>query len=119
MSATRPPKLNSNGNRAMSGKMDLFKKRASAIQFDWVAVDPIELLAALTCALNEGAALMFSPASGGKGVCLKVFQGDSKAIEYATLPEELTSLLEQVADHYASGTEDIRESIRLGVKMRG
>lgn len=118
MANAKMPKLNSDGTRDMGKRMALSFKRANAIGFDWTAVSEVELLGALTAALNAGVAIMFSAASGGKGVCLKIFDGDQKAVEYAGVPEELDNMLGQVIDHYGSGSEDTREAIAMGVRLR-
>jgi len=118
MAPTRPVKMDSNGKRDMAHRMTLAFKRAEAIGFDWTKVSQVELLTALTTALQAGAALMFSPASGGKGVCLKVFEGDTKAVEYASLPEEMNNMLSQVVDHYQSSAEDARLITTKGLEWR-
>jgi len=116
VAANKTPKFNASGNQGMNGRMALAFKRAEAIGFDWCGVDQVELLSALTTALQAGAAVMFSQASGGKGVCVKVFQGEGKAIDYAGLPEELDNLLGQITDAYSSTSEDAREVIRQRLK---
>ncbi len=111
-------KMNSDGTRDMGKRMALSFKRANAVGFDWVKVSEVELLAALTVVINSGVAIMFSQASGGKGVCLKIFDGDQKAVEYAGIPEELDNMLGQIVDHYGSSSEDTRQNIAMGVRLR-
>lgn len=104
----RAPKLGASKPNGLKEVQNLFKRRANAIGFDWVSVDTALLKGALTCALAGGAAVMFSAAAGGRGICIKVFMGEERAIEYAIDAEELNVLLDQVIDQMGSPAEDTR-----------
>lgn len=116
MAATKGVKFQPNAGKTMADRMSLKFKRDEVVGFDWVAVDQVELLSALMVATQAGVAIMFSAAMGGKGVCIKVFQGEDRAIEYASLPEELSQLLSQVVDAYGSTSEDTRAVVQLGLR---
>lgn len=88
-------------------------RRAFSHGFDWSKVDGDELLTAFFAAGLEGAALMISPAAGGRGVCLKLFIGDDKEVEYATTPEELNELLGQVVDQLQPVGQDLRQIMAM------
>lgn len=116
---SKTPRLNPYGSKATTEhKMAISFKRKASAGFDFASVDLVELLAALSVVVQSNVAIMISAAMGGRGVVLKIFAGEERAIEYATLPEELDNLLSQIVDAYASPSEDVREIIRLAVERR-
>ena len=74
----------------------------------WPDVDSVELRGALAAALSMGATVSFSPAAGGAGAMVKIYQGDYQASEFAADASQLNELLAIVLDNYQSGAEDIR-----------
>lgn len=112
----RAPKLGAPKPNGLKEVQSLFKRRANAIGFDWVSVDTVLLKGALTCALAGGAAIMFSAAAGGRGICIKVFLGEERAVEYAIDAEELNVLLDQVIDQMGSPAEDTKAVMAMSPK---
>lgn len=80
---------------------------------DWSQVQPTQILVAMAAASQAGATLVFGPAMGGAGVCLRVWHGDDKWTEYAATAEAFNQLLEMVIEHYQSSSEDIYLALGL------
>jgi phage terminase large subunit-like protein len=74
---------------------------------NWADVHPTAAIVAMAATTQAGGTLVFSPAMGGMGFCLRVWHGDDKWTEYAANADQLNQLLELVIDHYASQSEDI------------
>jgi len=74
---------------------------------NWKDVEPTAAIVAMAATTQAGATLVFSPAMGGSGFCLRVWHGDDKWTEYASNAEQLNELFELVITHYASTAEDI------------
>jgi len=95
------------------GKRNLFLRRKHSNGFDWSSVDPVGMKAAIHLLLGEGCAVMLTAAQGGRGVCLKIFDGEDKITEYATDHVELNEMFDQLIDQLESDSEDIREVMRM------
>jgi len=95
-------------------KREVFARRSMATGFDWKNVNSVSLKAAISSANQMGVAIMFAAASGGRGVCVKVYQDRQPDIDYAADPHELEQLLDAIIDAFSSGSEDIRESLKGG-----
>jgi len=80
---------------------------------NWSEVQPTQILVAMAAASQAGATLVFGPAMGGAGVCLRVWHGDDKWTEYASTAEAFNQLLEMVIEHYQSTSEDIYQALGL------
>jgi len=98
----------------LSDKMREFARRRSRTGVSWLDVSALSLRCALQSALAEEVAVMFSPAAGGLGVCITVFQDGQRHKEYAMTGEELSLILEGVTDAFASSSEDIRVALANG-----
>lgn len=98
MAYKKPVRLQGEKPTTAQGKRLLSLRRTVTVGFDWAAVDDRLLRGALWACTLEGAALMFSTAAGGRGICLRVFYGEQKEVEYATDPEELNGLLESLIE---------------------
>lgn len=83
--------------------------------FCWTDVDVVELLTALSLALEHKATLSFAPATGGTGIVLKLWQGKIADDEFAGSPEELNELLSLLVDGMQEGSEDRREVTKLAL----
>lgn len=113
MPYTKKPKLAVKTPDSGPGKRLLGLKRTLAIGFDWLAVDGDEMRCAFFAAGLAGAAIMISPAAGGRGVCLKLYVDDDKEIEYATTPDELNELMGQIVDQLQPDGQDLREVMKM------
>lgn len=102
----------------MSEKMARWAARRESTGLRWSDIDTLSLYAALETAINEGCAVMFAPAAGGKGVMVKIYQDGNSHAEYAVLAEELNQILDQMVDTFQSSSEDAREAIRGGAPWR-
>jgi hypothetical protein len=80
---------------------------------DWSQVTPNAVIVAMAAVTQAGGTLVFSPAMGGQGFCLRVWHGEDKWTEYASSAEVLNQLLELVINHYASTAEDIYLALGL------
>lgn len=112
VSSTMAKKL---GKVELSDKMAEFARRKARTGVVWSDVSALSLRCALHSALAEDAALMFSPAAGGLGVCLTIFQDGQRHKEYAMTGEELSLLLEGVTDAFGSSAEDLRVALAGGI----
>lgn len=113
MAASKVTKFSSKkaGNVTLDEKMRAWAKRKSSTGVSWRDVSATSLRVALSAALSDGAALMFSAAAGGTGVCLTLFQDGDRLKEYAMTAEELNILLEGVGEAFASGSEDMHQAM--------
>lgn len=101
------------GTRERSELFTARKLRSSL--FSWTDVNLVELLSALTLALEHKATVSFAPANGGVGVVLKLWQPKSADEEFAGSPEELNELLGLIVDGFQNGSEDVRQAVQLGL----
>lgn len=84
-------------------EMDIFKARSQRSHgIRWRDVDYTKLAAAIGIATAARATLSFSPASGGVGVMVKLYQGDTSASEFAGSAAELEELLTLIIDRWES-----------------
>lgn len=104
------------GTRERSELFTARKLRSSL--FAWTDVDIVELLSALTLALENRATVSFAPATGGAGIVLKLWQPKNADEEFAGSPEELNELLGLIVDGFQNGSEDIRSAVQLGINNR-
>jgi hypothetical protein len=96
------------------GPFEQWQKNQKRRGMDWAKVSS-ELLHLATAAITlDGATIVFSPAMGGLGVCVRVWDGDNKWTEYAHESDDLNILLEAVFSHYESSSEDLRQSLGYG-----
>lgn len=108
MAFKKPVKLGASRPENLVKGIELNFRRQERLGVDWGSVNTVSLKAALASVILSGNAIMLSSAAGGRGVCVKIFQGEHKAVEYATDAEELSQLLEQVIDQLGPTSEDIR-----------
>lgn len=97
-------------------RMTAWARRKQSTGVSWRDVSALSLRCALTAVLAEGAALMFAPAAGGKGVMLKLYMDGQSQPEFAMTAEEVNQLLEGLCDAFTSGSEDLRESLAGGAE---
>jgi len=105
-------------NRRMGPRerSELFTARKLRSQlFAWTDVNVVDLLTALSLALENKATLSFAPATGGAGIVLKLWQGRIADDEFAGSPEELNELLALLIEGFASSSEDPRQATILGL----
>lgn len=114
-------------SKAFGGKRTLSERERSELfvarrnrqaRLDWTAIDPVELLTALTVAMMEGATVSFAPAQGGIGVTLRVYRGNYADTEFAGSSEELQELLGILIDGLDQGAEDSREVVKSRMQLR-
>lgn len=118
MAYKKPVKLQGEKPTTSTGKRLLSLRRSYTAGFDWAAVDDRLLRGALWAATLEGTALMFSTAAGGRGICLRVFHGDEKLVEYATDPEELNGLLAELVAQLSDDGDKLLELFDGTVRRR-
>jgi hypothetical protein len=88
----------------------IFKRRSESIGFSWAGVDAKLFRAAMQGALLNNVAVMFSAASGGRGVCVRLMKGkDDREVDYAQDAEDLNVLLHSMAVGFQTGSEDLIE----------
>lgn len=118
MAQPKPVSITAKKVRAVSleERLSKFRRERDTSGVSWREVSAISLRKALHCALAEGAALMFSPASGGLGVCLTVFQDGDRQKIYESTAEDLSTALDGIADAFAGGSEDIHQAMLGGVE---
>lgn len=92
---------------SLAAKMDSFFKRKASTGVSWKDVSSESLKCALHAALESGMAIMFSSAAGGTGVCLTLFKDKERQKEYVMTAEELTTLLDAVAEAFGNTAEDL------------
>lgn len=83
---------------------------------NWRKLDSVEIRAALSVAVAKGVTISFTPAAGGAGVMVKVYQGEFGASEFADSIEAVNELLAMIVDTYQSSSEDVR--LAMGGKAR-
>lgn len=83
-------------------------KRKISTGIDWRHVSATTIRAALTVCLNEGMSLTFAPAMGGRGLCIKLWDGGPETKEYAGTSEEVSELLDSLVDALGGSAEDVR-----------
>jgi hypothetical protein len=103
------PKLNVPAPVTAAEKRVIGLRRRVQPQFAWPLVDEEAIKMALLAVCMDGSAIMFSPAAGGRGVCLKLFVDGDKVTEYATDAEELEQLLYQVAEQLCPVGVDLQK----------
>lgn len=92
--------------------LGIFGQRAQIpVSLNWREVNNLALRTAFATALAAGATLSIAPASGGTGVTLRVYQGEGGDSAFAGTAEQLTELLVLIAEKYASGSEDVWQSM--------
>lgn len=74
---------------------------------NWTKVDPGVLVAALAMATTTNATVVISQAMGGIGICVRIWQGDSKWTEYAADAESCERIFEGIAEFYAGTSQDV------------
>jgi hypothetical protein len=99
--------------KARMSPFERWQENRKERSIDWTQVRPVGILVAMAASSQAGATLVFGPAMGGAGVCLRVWHGDDKWTEYASTAEALNQLLEMVIDHYQSSSEDIYQALGL------
>lgn len=108
MAFSKKPGLKVPTPKTAAAKRHIAFKRTARPDFSWLAVSSDELKCALWVACQSGAAVMFSGAQGGRGVCIKLFVDGDKVTEYATDHEELDDLLAQLVDQLCDEGSDPR-----------
>lgn len=105
------------GGRRPVGKkqrLTIFDSRQQkTVGVNWKELDGLEMRAALSVACSKGVTLSFTPAAGGAGIMVKVYQGDYAASEFAGSIEEVNELLSLIVNTYQSQSEDVRMSLAL------
>jgi len=99
--------------KARKSPFEQWQENRRERMLNWAEVQPTQILVAMAAASQAGATLVFGPAMGGAGVCLRVWHGDDKWTEYASTAEAFNQLLEMVIDHYQSSSEDIYQALGL------
>lgn len=102
----------------LSEKMRQFAARRDSTGVRWSEISPLTMFAALHCALNEGCAVMYAPAAGGRGIMVKLYQEGNSHPEFAVTAEELNLIHDQMIDAFQGEAEDVREGIRGGNPAR-
>lgn len=118
MSQREPSKLFGKRPPMAAPPPGLWSGRKKSVGCDWREVDPDVLRASLAACLSSGGAMMFSAASGGLGVCVTVFLGKGRHKEYAMSGDALVELLDEVIDHTASASEDVRMAFGLAAEVQ-
>ena len=108
MAFSKRPGLKVPAPKTAAAKRHIAFKRTARPDFSWLAVNSDELKCALWVACQAGAAVMFSGAQGGRGVCIKLFVDGDKVTEYASDHEELDDLLAQLVDQMCEDGTDPR-----------
>lgn len=87
--------------------VSIFRKRQESRGVVWSDVDLAGLMQMMALCIAEDVAVMISSASGGRGVCLKLYRGRGVPdTEYASTAEELNELIAQVVDALDDSQED-------------
>lgn len=88
-------------------QVSIFKKRQQAIGIDWQNVNWDLWMQLLSICTTEGIGIGVYSASGGRGICLKLYVGKKLPdIEYANTAEEVNELLDGVIDNLGYKLED-------------
>jgi len=100
----------------LSDKLAEWTRRERQTGLNWERVSATSLRCALHTLLHGGAAIMFSAAAGGSGVCLTIFDDGDRIKEYTMNAEELNLLLDGITNAYGLGGEDIRVAMKPGAE---
>jgi len=114
MAKTNTPFRKVQESKARQSPFERWQENRKERSIDWSRVEPTAIMVAMAASSQAGATLVFGPAMGGAGVCLRVWHGDDKWTEYASTAEALNQLLEMVIEHYQSSSEDIY--LALGIE---
>ena len=95
-------------------KQLLFQRRQESLGFNWHGVDSVLLKAMISAANQMGVAIMFTAATGGRGVCVKVYQGKIPVQDVALDEVEFARIATEIIEAFASPSEDIVEALRGG-----
>ncbi len=107
MAKTNTPFRKVQESKARMSPFEKWQENRKERSIDWARVESTGILVAMAASSQAGATLVFGPAMGGAGVCLRVWHGDDKWTEYASTAEAFNQLLEMVIEHYQSTSEDI------------
>lgn len=100
---------------AKKQRLTLFDGRTKKSQgIDWRGLDDLEMRSALAVAMSRAVTISFTPAAGGAGILVKVYQGDYAASEFADSIEAVNELLSLITDTYQSPSEDVRLALQRG-----
>ena len=84
----------------MPQAISFFKKRQTAVGFDFQNVNWELMMQLLHNCITENIGVGFFSASGGRGVCFKLYSGKKLPdTEYANTAEQLNDLIEGVLDN--------------------
>jgi len=100
-------------SKARMSPFEKWQENRRERSLDWSQVSQVNVVVAMAASSQAGATLVFGPAMGGAGVCLRVWHGDDKWTEYASTAEAFNQLLEMVIEHYQSSSEDIYLALGL------
>lgn len=87
--------------------VSLFQRKRALLWFDWQNVDTSLLLQTLGVCNMESIGVGFYPASGGRGVCFKLYRGRKNPdIIYVNSAEELNEALDGLLERLDYKSED-------------
>jgi len=99
---------------SLEERMAKFRRERDTVGVSWHQVSALSLRCALHAVLHSDAAIMFSPASGGLGVCMTVFQDSDKQKIYESTAEDLNIALDMLVDLFQGSAEDLRQALANG-----
>ena len=88
-------------------QVSIFKKRQTQVGMDWQNVNWVLWMQLLSICITENIGVGIYSASGGRGICLKLYTGKKNPdVEYAGSAEELNELLDGAIDNLGYKLED-------------
>lgn len=105
LSAIKAPKA------SLDDRLAEFRKRRESSGLDWRAVSGTSLKTAILAIHSEDMAVMFSPATGGLGICVSLYKDRQKKQEYFMVAQEFNDYLELLIDTFSNSAEDVRQSM--------
>lgn len=96
---------------SLADKMAKFQRNKESLGVNWSRVNPALLKACVLAATDNGAAVMFSTASGGRGVCLTLFDNGDKVKLYAIDQEELEEHMNTIVELFTDGSQDYLQAV--------
>jgi hypothetical protein len=110
--ATQPTKLFAKAKpKTQEQTMSLFKKRQAQRGVNFTDVSMANLVLFLTACVRENIGIGIYSASGGRGVCLKLYTGKKQPdTEYASTAEEFDELISNVLETLGELADDSEEA---------
>lgn len=102
------------GRKSFDEVFATYAARRDSTGLDWRKVSGTSLKTAILAVHSQDMAIMLSPATGGLGICVSLYQNREKRQEYFMVADELNVYLEWIIDTFSNSGEDVRQAMAGG-----